>query len=80
MNAQFLKFKYENVLETKNNPDPAQLRTFVKSKKDTKISWDYPFNFILKISVYYSLATSANFLSCVFRVKQITRPSSMSIF
>jgi hypothetical protein len=42
----FKKFKYENVIKIKNKPDPALVGgsyLFNEIKKDTKISWNYPF-------------------------------------
>jgi hypothetical protein len=45
--STFYKFKYENVIEMKNKPDLAILRTSYLSneiKKDTQISIDHPFN------------------------------------
>jgi hypothetical protein len=50
----FSKFKYENVSKIKNKPDLAyhQLHIYsMKSKKHTKISWDYPF----KSGLFYSI-------------------------
>jgi hypothetical protein len=46
------KFKYENIIKKKNKPDPALVGgsyLFNEIKKDTKISWDYPFKALKKI-------------------------------
>jgi hypothetical protein len=42
----FLKFRYENIIKMKHEPDSPDYKLHIypmKSKKDNKISFDYPF-------------------------------------